>query len=226
MNWVKELPQYIDSTLLGADVSRKRIAGLCAEAARKGFYAVCVNPTHVRFARRELDGTSVKLVTVVAFPLGANTRAVKVFEAADAVVRGADEIDMVMNVSAFVHGYDDFVLKEIRDVVREVGGRPVKVILETGLLTDEQKVHAAEIAADAGAAFVKTSTGFAGNATEKDVRLLKKAVGDTVRIKAAGGIRGYKQAVALIEAGADRLGTSTAGAIIEGLRFAHASGRI
>jgi deoxyribose-phosphate aldolase len=187
---------------------------------------VCVNPTHVRFARGQLGNTPVKLITVVGFPLGANTQTVKIYEAADAVARGADEIDMVMNVSAFLHGYYDFTGKEISEIAKAADGRPVKVIIETGLLTDEQKGRAAVIAVSAGAAFVKTSTGFFGGATEKDIRLIRETVGDRARVKAAGGIRGYERAISLIEAGANRIGTSTAGAIMEGLRFAGDSGRI
>jgi deoxyribose-phosphate aldolase len=159
-DWLKELPGYVDSTLLGANVSRERITELCDEAAQESFVGVCVNPTHVRFTRRLLEGKPTKLVTVIGFPLGANSTAVKTYEAADAVTRSADEIDMVMNISAFLHGYEDFVRREIREVVGATDGRPVKVIIETGLLTDEQKRRAAEIAASAGAAFVKTSTGF------------------------------------------------------------------
>jgi deoxyribose-phosphate aldolase len=225
-DWPKELPGYIDSTLLGADVSRERVSALCAEAVRERFFGVCVNPTHVRFARGQLGDSSVKLIAVVGFPLGANTQTVKAYEAADAVGRGADEIDMVMNVSAFLHGYYDFVGKEIGEVAKAADGRPVKVIIETGLLTDEGKRRAAEIAVSAGAAFVKTSTGFFGDATEKDVRLIRETIGDRAGVKAAGGIRGYERAISLIEAGANRLGTSTAAAIMEGLRFARDSGRI
>jgi len=225
-DWPKELPGYIDSTLLGADVSRERVSALCAEAVRERFFGVCVNPTHVRFARGQLGDTAVKVITVIGFPLGANTATVKAHEAADAVARGADELDMVINVSAFLHGYDDFVRKEIVEVVEVAGGRPVKAIIEAALLTDEQKRRAAEIAVSAGAAFVKTSTGYVGGATEKDVRLIKKAVAGRAGVKAAGGIRSFEKAVALIEAGADRLGTSAAGAIMEGLRFARKSGRI
>jgi deoxyribose-phosphate aldolase len=225
-DWPKELPGYIDSTLLGADASRERVSALCAEAVQERFFGVCVNPTHVRFARGQLGNTSVKLITVVGFPLGANTQAVKIYEAADAVARGADEIDMVMNVSAFLHGYYDFAGKEISEITKAADGRPLKVIIETGLLTDEQKGRAAEIAVSAGAAFVKTSTGFFGGATEKDVRLISETVGDRARVKAAGGIRSYERAISLIEAGATRIGTSTAGAIMEGLCFARDSGRI
>lgn len=225
-DWQKELPGYIDSTLLDADVSRERVSALCAEAVQERFFGVCVNPTHVRFARGQLGDSFVKLITVVGFPLGANTQAVKVYEAADAVARGADEIDMVMNVSAFLHGYYDFAGKEISEITKAADGRPVKVIIETGLLTDGQKRRAAEIAVSAGAAFVKTSTGFFGGATEKDVRLISETVGGRARVKAAGGIRSYERAISLIEAGANRIGTSTAAAIMEGLRFAGDSGRV
>jgi deoxyribose-phosphate aldolase len=225
-DWLKELPGYVDSTLLGANVSREGIAELCDEASRESFVGVCVNPTHVRFTRRLLEGKPIKLVTVVGFPLGANSTAVKTYETADAVARGADEIDMVMNISAFLHGYEDFVRREIREVVGATDGHPVKVIIETGLLTDEQKTAAAELIASSGGTFVKTSTGFFGGASEKDVKLLKEAVGDRLKIKAAGGIRSYERALSLIKAGADRLGTSTAGVIMDGLRFARKSGKI
>lgn len=225
-DWLKELPPYVESTLLGPDVSRERVSDLCAEAVREGFYAVCVNPTHVRFAARELQGAPVKLVTVVGFPMGANTRVVKVYEAADAVSRGADEIDMVMNISAFAHGYYDFVKKEITSVVKEAADRTVKVIIEGGLLTDAQKVRAAELIAAAGAAFVKTSTGYVNGAKEEDVRLLKEAMGDRLKIKAAGGIRSCETAIALIKAGADRLGTSTAGPIMDSIRFKKQLGKL
>jgi deoxyribose-phosphate aldolase len=225
-DWLKELPGFIDSTLLGVDVSRERVAELCDEAATEGFFGVCVNPTHVRFTSRLLESTPVKLVTVVGFPFGANTTAVKTYETADAVSRGADEIDMVMNVSAFLHGYEDFVRREIDEVVGATDGRPVKVIIEAGLLTDEQKKEAAELVASSGGTFVKTSTGFFGGAAEKDVELFKRAVGDRLKIKAAGGIRSYERAISLIKAGADRLGTSTASVIMDGLHFARKSGKI
>jgi len=217
----------IDSTVLGTDVERELVTKICEEAVQFGFFAVCVNPTHVRFTADILESASVKVCTVVGFPTGAHTRATKVFEANDAVNRGADEIDMVINISALLHGYEKFVYEEIRDVVKIVEGRTVKVIIETGLLTQEQKIEASKITYDAGAHFVKTCTGMApGNATEADIELIKSVVGDSCCVKASGGIRSYDKAISLIEAGATRIGASSAVVIMEGLRFAVRSGKV
>ncbi|MGD8719428.1 MAG: deoxyribose-phosphate aldolase [Candidatus Zixiibacteriota bacterium] len=225
--WLDFLPGRLEQTLLGYDVSREQIASLCEVAVREGFFGVVVNPTNVRFAAERLAGTNVKTITVVGFPMGSNTKAVKVYEARDAVARGADEIDMVMNVSALCHGYDDFVEGEIRGVVTAADGRAVKVIIECGALTAEEKAAAAEIIVRAGAQFVKTSTGYGpGGATEGDIRLLRRAVGDALGIKASGGIRSYERAVNLVEAGADRIGTSSGVVIMEGLRYAVKAGRL
>jgi len=225
--WLAALPVKVEQTLLGYDVSRDDIAELCAVAAREHFFAVVVNPTHIRYARERLAGTAVRAITVIGFPLGANTKAVKVFETRDALGRGAEEFDMVMNISAFTHGYYDFVRGEIAEVVAAAEGRPVKVIIECGALTNDQKKTAADIAAAAGARMVKTSTGFGpGGATEEDVRLLRKALGETVGIKASGGIRSYERAINLIMAGADRVGTSSGVVIMEGLRYAVKAGRL
>ncbi len=153
-SWLDRLPALIDSTVLGTDVEREVVAKVCEEAVETGFFAVCVNPTHVRYTTEILKGEPVKVCAVVGFPTGAHTRATKVFEAEDAVNRGADEIDMVINISALLHGYEKFVYEEIYDAVKIVEGRTVKAIIETGLLTQEQKAEAAKIAADAGAHFV------------------------------------------------------------------------
>ncbi|UCH79457.1 MAG: deoxyribose-phosphate aldolase [Candidatus Coatesbacteria bacterium] len=225
--WLAFLPGRVEQTLLGYDVSREQIASLCEIAVRENFYAVVVNPTHVRFASERLAAVPAKAVTVIGFPMGANTKAVKVYETRDAINRGADELDLVVNVSALTHGYYDFVREEIRAVVEAALDRPVKVILECGALDADQKTTAAKLAEEAGAAFVKTSTGFGpGGATEADVRLLRKVVGDRLGIKASGGIRSYERAVNLLEAGADRIGTSSGVVIMEGLRYAVKAGRL
>jgi deoxyribose-phosphate aldolase len=226
-DWLEFLPGILEQTLLGNDVARDQIASLCDAATREKFYAVVVNPTHVRFAAERLAGVPVKTVTVIGFPMGANTKAVKVFETRDACARGADELDMVINVSALTHGYYEFVYSEIRDVVAAADGRTVKVIVECGALTADQKVVAGELVCRAGAHFVKTSTGYGpGGATEEDVRLLRKVVGEGVGIKASGGIRSYERALNLVAAGADRIGTSSGVVIMEGLRYAVKAGRL
>jgi deoxyribose-phosphate aldolase len=225
--WLAFLPGRVEQTLLGYDVSREQIASLCEIAVRENFYAVVVNPTHVRFASERLAGVPAKAVTVIGFPMGANTKAVKVYETRDAINRGADELDLVVNVSALTHGYYDFVREEIRAVVAAALDRPVKVILECGALDADQKTTAAKLVEEAGAAFVKTSTGFGpGGATEADVRLLRRVVGDRLGIKASGGIRSYERALNLLEAGADRIGTSSGVVIMEGLRYAVKAGRL
>jgi deoxyribose-phosphate aldolase len=226
-DWLESLPARIEQTLLGYDVSREQIAALCEVAVHEGFYGVVVNPTHVRFAAQRLADVAPKVVAVIGFPMGANTKAVKAYETRDAVARGADEVDAVLNVSALTHGYYDFVGGEIREIVRAAEGRVVKVIIECGALTAEQKAAAAELVVKAGAHFVKTSTGYGpGGATEEDVRLLRKVVGDAVGIKASGGIRSYERALNLVEAGADRIGTSSGVVIMEGLRYAVQAGRL
>jgi deoxyribose-phosphate aldolase len=227
VDWLEFLPGRLEQTLLGYDVSRDQIASLCDAAVHERFYAVVVNPTHVRFAVERLADAPVKTVTVVGFPMGANAKAVKVFETRDALARGADEFDMVINISALTHGYFEFVCGEIRDVVAAADGRPVKVIIECGALTANQKVVAGDLVCRAGAHFVKTSTGYGpGGAMEEDVRLLRKVVGAAVGIKASGGIRSYERALNLMSAGADRVGTSSGVVIMEGLRYAVKAGRL
>ncbi len=220
-----ELASRIEHTALGPDVPTERVRRLCEEAIHHGFYGVCVNPCHVALAKavlKEQDATGrVKVVTVVGFPHGTSVGAVKAVEAERAIRDGADELDMVINVAALKERDYARVLEEILAVREETrkSPRPValKVILETALLSDEQKVAGCILAKAAGADFVKTSTGFGpGGATVEDVKLLKGAVGEGMGIKAAGGIRTYEQAVALIEAGADRLGTSAGVQIVEG----------
>lgn len=208
---MKPLNKYIDHTILKAEATEEDIKKLCKEAIKHGFYAVCVNSAHVLLAAKELKGSEVKLASVVGFPLGAVHTAAKVCETEIAVSEGADEIDMVLNIGALKEGRYRFAEEDIRAVVKaaEKGGAIVKVILETCLLTDEEVVKACEMAKFAGAAFVKTSTGFStAGATAHHVRLMKDTVGDKLLVKASGGIRDKAKALEMIEAGADRIGAS------------------
>ena len=205
----KELASHIDHTVLRPDAQTVDIVRACEVARELGCASVCVNPIHVGLASRLLEGSSVLVVGVVGFPFGATYTAVKVLETELAVRDGAAEIDMVLSIGQLRDDELASVESDITAVVRAAAGRPVKVILECGLLTDAQKREAAEIAARAGAAFVKTSTGFLGSgATVHDVTLLHEAVGTRLSVKATGGIRFFEDAVALLEAGASRLGAS------------------
>ena len=210
-----ELNAYIDHTLLKSTAREEDIRRLCAEAREYRFASVCINPCYVPLARRLLEGSGVKVCTVIGFPLGANATAVKVAETEQAYADGCDEFDMVLCVGALKEGRDGYVKAEIEQVVRAAKGRCVKVILETGLLTDEEKVRAVRLACEAGASFVKTCTGFTeGRATVEDVRLMAAHVTGGVKVKASGGIRTRADALALIEAGASRLGASSGVAIV------------
>lgn len=212
-----ELAQYIDHTLLRADAGVEDIAQLCAEATEHRFAAVCVNPVYIDLATHLLAGSGVLVATVVGFPLGATFTAVKALETREAVLRRADEIDMVMSIAAAKAGQWGAVADDIRQVVAAADGKAVKVILETALLTDDEKRRACQEAVAAGARFVKTSTGFGpGGATAEDIRLLRAAVGPVVGVKASGGIRTRQQAEMLIAAGATRLGTSAGPALLGG----------
>lgn len=208
------LASYIDHTLLKPEAAVEDIIRLCEEAVQHQFAAVCVNPVYVDLAAHCLAGSGVKTATVIGFPLGATFTESKVTEAKEAVARKADELDMVMNIGAAKAGLWEAVTEDIRQVVAAAEGAVVKVIIETGLLTDAEKRLACQAAMDAGAQYVKTSTGFgSGGATVEDIQLIKQVVGDRIRIKAAGGIRTAEQAQALIAAGATRLGTSAGIAI-------------
>ena len=212
-----QLAGCIDHTLLRADATRASIALLCAEAITHGFKAVCVNPTHLPQAVELLRGQTPLAITVCGFPLGASQTAVKVAEASLAVEQGAAEVDMVLNLGALKDGDAAFVRQDIAQVVRACKGAAVKVILETCLLTDAEKELACRLAVEAGAAFVKTSTGFAsGGATEADVRLMRRAVGQDIGVKASGGIRTNQDALRLLAAGANRIGASASVSIIGG----------
>lgn len=212
-----KLNKYIDHTLLKPDASQEQIETLIEEAKKYDFASVCVNPTWVSFAAQALKGTDVKVCTVIGFPLGANTPELKAFETSDAIQNGANEIDMVINIGSLKSQNFDLVEKDIRAVVEAAKGTLVKVIIETCLLTDDEKVKACQIAQKAGADFVKTSTGFStGGATVADVALMRKTVGPDMGVKASGGARSYEDALAFIKAGATRIGASSGVAIIEG----------
>ncbi|MBE2900541.1 deoxyribose-phosphate aldolase [Methanothermobacter thermautotrophicus] len=214
-----ELASLIDHTNVRADATVDDIERLCREAVSYGFRCAVVTPTNVRLAAELLEGTDVMVCSVVGFPAGVSTSRVKALEASEAVENGAEEVDMVMNIGAMKSGDGDLVYRDIKGVV-DAAGVPVKVILETAYLTDKEKVEACLISKEAGAAFVKTSTAYGGlaGATVEDVMLMRKTVGDDMGVKAAGGIRDIETALAMIDAGADRIGTSTGVQIIEGWR--------
>ena len=211
----------IDHTLLKADARREDIIKLAEEAKEYGFASVCVNPGFVSTAYEVLKDTpQVKVCTVIGFPLGASTSEVKAYETKDAIANGATEVDMVINISALKDGNDDYVAADIKAVVDAAKGKALtKVIIETCLLTDEEKVRACKLAVQAGADFVKTSTGFStGGATKEDIALMRKTVGPDVGVKASGGVRSAEDALVMVEAGASRIGTSGGVAIAKGER--------
>ena len=213
-----ELARYIDHTLLKTDAQRADVAKLIEEAKAYHFASVCVSPIWVSYVSDALRGSGVKTCTVIGFPQGATPSAVKAFETKQAVADGADEVDMVIAVGRLKDGDDAYVKADIEAVVRAAHGKALtKVIIETCLLTDEEKRRACLLAKEAGADFVKTSTGFAGGgATAADVRLMRESVGEAMGVKAAGGIRSRADAEAMLAAGATRLGTSSGVKIVEG----------
>lgn len=215
--WTKaEIAAAIDHTLLKATATSEQIKMLCAEAKEYGFKSVCVNPYWVPLCARELAGSNVLIATVVGFPLGANSTAIKVEEARRAVAEGALEIDMVINIGKAKEGDWDAIRNEIAAVVQASKPAIVKTIIETCYLTQDEKIAACRAAVAAGAAFVKTSTGFGtGGATVEDVRLMKETVGDAAQVKASGGIKTYEDAIAMLEAGATRIGASAGVAIMK-----------
>lgn len=212
----KEIAGLIDHTLLKADTTKEQIKALCEEARQYQFASVCVNPTWVKYASELLRDSQVKVCTVIGFPLGANTPEVKAFETKNAIENGAHEVDMVINIGALKDKDDELVEGDIRSVIEAAAGKAItKVIIETCLLTDEEKIRACEWAVKAGADFVKTSTGFStGGATVTDVSLMRKTVGPEIGVKASGGVRTVKDAKAVIEAGASRIGASAGIAIV------------
>jgi len=213
-----QLAAYVDHTVLKPDASPAQIEQLCAEAREYNFFSVCVNGSWVAAARHFLDGSDVKVASVVAFPLGAMSSDVKRYETEVAIDDGAHEIDVVLNVARLKAGEDKFVLRELIDVVEAADERTVKVILETCLLNDAEKVRACQLVVESGAHFVKTSTGFStSGATIADVKLMRETVGPKFGVKASGGVRDAQTALAMIAAGATRLGTSSGIAIVKGL---------
>ncbi len=203
--------KYIDHTILKPEAQKADIERICKEAVEHDFASVMVNPCWIPFVKEQIKGSDVLAACVVGFPLGANSTAVKVFEVKDAIANGADEVDMVINIGQLKDGNDEYVTDEIRQLKAAAGNKTLKVIIETCLLTDDEKIRACKDVVAAGADFVKTSTGFStGGATVSDVKLMKEAVkGSSVKVKASGGVRSPEDFKAMIEAGAERIGTSS-----------------
>ncbi|MFC4801965.1 deoxyribose-phosphate aldolase [Neobacillus sp. GCM10023253] len=215
----QNIARLIDHTLLKPEATKEQIVKLAEEAKEYSFASVCVNPAWVKTAAEILkDSPDVKVCTVIGFPLGATTSETKAFETKNAIENGADEIDMVINIGALKAQQDDLVESDIRSVVEAAKGKAlVKVIIETSLLTDEEKKRACELSVKAGADFVKTSTGFStGGATVEDIRLMRETVGPDIGVKASGGVRSREDALAMVEAGATRIGASSGVAICKG----------
>lgn len=208
----------IDHTILKPEATEAAVQKIIDEAKEYNFFSVCINPCWVAFASEQLADTDVAVCTVIGFPLGANTPEVKAYEATDAIKNGANEVDMVINIGALKSQQYDYVRQDIQGVVDAAKGKAlVKVIIETALLTDEEKVKACELAKEAGADFVKTSTGFStGGAKVADIRLMRETVGPDMGVKASGGVHNAEEALAMIEAGATRIGASTGVAIVSG----------
>lgn len=205
-----QLNQYIDHTLLKPTATPSEIKKLCTEAVKHEFYAVCVNGCYVETAKKAVENSDVKVAAVIGFPLGASTTASKVFEAEDCINKGADEIDMVINIGMLKSGHLKYVEEEIAAIKKAIGDKLLKVIIETCFLTDEEKTLACRAALNAKADFVKTSTGFGhGGATPEDIEIMKDVVGDKLEIKASGGIKDTKTAEKYIKLGVTRLGTSS-----------------
>lgn len=214
------IASYIDHTLLKPESTKEQVIQLCKEAAEYEFASVCINPSYVETAAAELKDSKVKVCTVIGFPLGASTSETKAFETTDAIAKGAEEIDMVVNIGAIKSGNSELVKNDILAVVTAAKGKAiVKVIIETCLLTDEEKVLASRLSKEAGADFVKTSTGFStGGATIEDVKLMRKTVGAELGVKASGAVRSLEDVQAMIEAGASRIGASSGVKIMQGLK--------
>ncbi|MBI5487591.1 MAG: deoxyribose-phosphate aldolase [Deltaproteobacteria bacterium] len=217
-----DLARFIDHTLLKPDATEAEVRKLCEEARKHTFASVCINPSWVALCAKLLAGSPVKVCTVIGFPLGATTPTAKAVETRDAIANGAAEIDMVINVGALKSGDDDLVCRDIEGVVQAARGAAiVKVILETALLTREEKIKACLLAKRAGADFVKTSTGFSsGGATVEDIALMRETVGPAMGVKASGGIRDTATAAAMVAAGATRIGASASVAIVTGQKTA------
>ncbi|MCG0278269.1 MAG: deoxyribose-phosphate aldolase [Thermanaeromonas sp.] len=210
----RKIASVIEHTLLKPVATQRDIERLCTEALECGFFSVCVNPCYVSWAARFLEGSGIKVCTVIGFPLGATTIRNKVFEASEAVSNGAAEIDVVINLGMFRSGAEEYIRRELKEIIQTAKAKKedtvVKVIIETSLLEEQEKVILTRLAVEEGADFIKTSTGFNGpGATVEDVRLIRQVVGDKAGVKASGGIRTYSDAVKMLEAGANRLGTSS-----------------
>jgi deoxyribose-phosphate aldolase len=214
----KQLARMIDHTLLKPEATREAVTTICKEALEYNFASVCINPANIELAAELLKGSEVKVCTVIGFPLGANTKEVKAFETKDAIEKGAQEVDMVINIGKLKDKDYDYVKEDIKAVVNAAKGKAItKVIIETCLLTEEEKVMACKLAKEAGADFVKTSTGFStGGATPEDIKLMRETVGIELGVKASGGVRSLEDAMAVIENGATRIGASASIAICEG----------
>ncbi len=214
----QNIANMIDHTVLKAFSSKEDVVKICKEAKEHGFFSVCINPTHIELAKKELEGSSVKVCTVIGFPLGANTSEVKAFETKDAIKKGADEVDMVINIGALKDKNYDLVYNDIKSVVDASNkGALVKVIIETCYLDDEEKKIACELSVKAGADYVKTSTGFGtGGSTPQDIALMRNVVGENVGVKASGGVRTTQDAIKVIDAGATRIGASSSISIATG----------
>lgn len=212
------LAKYIDHTILKPETTREQVIKVCEEAKAHGFFSVCVNPYYVSLVKEQLAGSDVKVCSVIGFPLGASVTSVKAAETKQAIADGANEIDMVLNIAAMKNGEFDYVLNDIKGVVAALEGKAIlKVILENCLLTEAEIVKACELSVEAGAHFVKTSTGFStGGATASDIALMRKTVGPNIGVKASGAVRDRETALAMVEAGASRIGASASVAIVKG----------
>jgi len=219
---MNNIASFIDHTILKPDTTKERVRKVCEEAKEYNFASVCVNPYFVKYASELLRGTNVKVTSVIGFPLGSSTKEIKALEAKNAIENGANELDMVINIAALKDKDYDIVKEDIKAVVDAAKGKAlVKVIIETCLLTDDEKVMACKLSKEAGADYVKTSTGFsAGGATEHDVKLMRETVGPEMGVKASGGIRDREKAEAMIKAGATRIGASSSVAIVQGINSA------
>ncbi len=213
-----QIAKMIDHTILKATTTKEDVVKICKEAKEYGFFSVCINPANIELAKEELKGSDVKVCTVIGFPLGANTSAVKAFETKDAIAKGADEVDMVINIGALKDKNYELVYEDIKAVVDAANKEAlVKVIIETCYLTDEEKKIACELAVKAGTDYVKTSTGFGiGGSTPADIKLMRETVGENIGVKASGGVRCEEDAVKVIDAGATRIGASASIAIVSG----------
>ncbi|RKD34279.1 deoxyribose-phosphate aldolase [Thermohalobacter berrensis] len=215
---MKQIASIIDHTILKPDTKKEDVKKICEEAKKYGFASVCVNPYYVKYVKELLKDSNIKVTSVIGFPLGSTLKEVKAFEAKKAVENGADELDMVINIGALKDKDYDTVKEDIEAVVEASGEDTiVKVIIETCLLTDDEKIIASKLAKEAGADFVKTSTGFStGGATVEDVELMRNTVGEEMGVKASGGVRDIEKAKKMIKAGATRIGASSSVAIVEG----------